>query len=57
MERVKAMAPWYRQRLDPDKFDAGYAGGAEKYRDLAQNIALPALLYGFEYAKAVIQVL
>ena len=57
MERIKAMAPWYRQRLDPAKFDAGYAGGAEKYRDLAQNIALPALLYGFEYAKAVIQVL
>lgn len=57
MERVKAMAPWYRQRLDPAKFDAGYAGGAEKYRDLAQNIAFPALLYGFEFAKAVIQVL
>lgn len=57
MERVKAMAPWYRQRLDPQKFETGYGAGAEKYRDMAQNIAFPALLYGFEYAKAVIQVL
>lgn len=57
MERVKAMASWYRQRLDPAKFDAGYAGSAEKYRDITQNIAFPAILYGFEYAKAVIQVL
>ena len=57
MERVKSMPTWYRQRLDANVYDAGYGAGAAKYRDLTQNIAFPALLYGFEFAKTVIQVL
>lgn len=57
MERIKAMATWYRQRLDPLRYDVGYGTGAAKYKELAQNIAYPAILYGFEYAKAVVQVL
>lgn len=56
MERIKAVPEWYRQRLDPQKFEAGYGAGAEKYRDATLNIAFPAILYGFEYAKAVVNI-
>ena len=57
MERVKSMPAWYKQRLDPQKYEAGYAEGTAKYKEFTQNIAWPAILYGFEYTKAVLQVL
>lgn len=57
MGRLKLMPEYYKQRLDPQKYEAGYAGSADKYKEFTRNIALPAILYGFEYAKAVIQVL
>ena len=57
MEGLKAVPLSYMLRLNPEKYEAGYANSADKYRIITQNIALPALLYGFEYAKTVVQVL
>jgi len=57
MERIKLDPASYRQKLNAQRYDAGYDVGTEKYDEMFREVGGSAIMYGFEFAKAVVQVL
>jgi len=51
MERMKADPNYYLQRLKPENYGKMYDDGTEKYDIMFKEVAAPALMYGFEFAK------
>jgi len=57
MERVKAAPAEYRSKLSHTRYQDAYDVASARYEEAFQNIGGPAILYGFEFAKAVLTVI
>lgn len=57
MERLKANPEYYKNRLNAEYYATGYEQKVMKFKEASQNISLPAILFGFEFTKAVVKVL
>jgi len=57
MERLKLDPASYRQKLNAQRYADGYDIGSERYDEMFKEVGGPAILYGFEFAKAVVRVL